>query len=265
MSSPFLRALPIVAVGLLAACGPKPLRVCADPNDLPFSNQAGEGFENRIMAVVAAELHRPLVYTWRPQRRGYVRETVKAGACDVWPGVAQGLETLSVARPYYRGRYVFVTRADRELDLKSFDDPRLRTLTVGVQLVGDDGANTPPAHALSRRGLTSNVRGFMIFGDYASPAPGGEIVAAVDRGDIDAAVVWGPTAAYHAARAAHVLKLTPAPDSDGGLPMRFDLGMGVAPIDRHLARDLDAALVRRRGEVATILRHAGVEPIGPVR
>ena len=128
------------------------LRVCADPNNLPFSNDRGEGFENKIAELIAAELGAELKYTWWAQRRGFVRNTLKAGDCDLWPGVISGFELLATSRPYYRSTYVFVTREDRDLDIASFDDPRLRQLTIGVQMIGNDAMNTPPAHALARRG-----------------------------------------------------------------------------------------------------------------
>lgn len=171
------------------------LRVCADPNNLPFSNDKGEGFENRIVELLAEELGAELSYVWWAQRRGFVRNTLNAGNCDLIPGIATGMEMAATTRPYYRSTYVFVTRQDRGLDIASFDDPRLKTLTVGVQLVGDDFSNTPPAHALARRGVVENVRGYMLYGDYAEPSPPQRIVQAVARGEVDVAVVWGPSPA----------------------------------------------------------------------
>jgi mxaJ protein len=158
--------------------------------------------------------------------------------------------------PYYRSTYVFVTRADRGLDtLSSFDDPRLRTLRIGVQLIGDDGANTPPAHALARRGIVDNVRGYMVYGDYARTAPQAEIVDAVAKGDIDVALVWGPTAGYFAAAEQAPLRLVPvSPWLDGPQsPMVFDVSMGVRREDRALRRELDRALARNRDAIQRIL------------
>ena len=136
---------------LLGACTPQPLKVCADPNNLPFSNRQSEGFENKLSQMIAHDLGRPVQYIWWAQRRGFVRNTVGNGACDIWPGVASGLETLATTRPYYRASYMFVTRTRDELAGLTLDDPRLARLKLGVQLVGDDGSNTPPAHALARR------------------------------------------------------------------------------------------------------------------
>ena len=262
-------AVPLLAALLLglAACQPAPLRVCADPNNLPFSNRAGQGFENRLAQMVAADLGRRVEYVWWAQRRGYVRNTLKDRKCDVWPGVASSVDMLATTRPYYRSTYVFVTRADRGLDIASFDDPRLRTATVGVQMVGNDAANTPPAHALARRGIIDNVRGYMLYGDYARPNPPAEIVEAVDRGDIDAAVVWGPLAGYFARRAAHPLRVTPVqPWLDGPQwPMAFDISMGVRRDDPKLRDTLDRELDKLQPRIEALLDSYGVPrlPVAP--
>src|SRR5205085_10213021 len=123
--------------------------------------------------------------------------------------IAAGVETAATTRPYYRSTYVFVTRRDGGPTIASFDDPKLKTLKVGVQLIGDDFANTPPAHALARRGIVENVRGFMLYGDYALPTPPANILKAVADRKVDVAVVWGPLAGYFAAREKTPLKLTP--------------------------------------------------------
>jgi mxaJ protein len=242
---------------LLAACAPHPrvLKVCADPNNLPFSNARGEGFENHLVELVARDLGAKVEYTWWAQRRGYVRNTLKDRRCDVWPGVATQVDMLATTQPYYRSTYVFVTRADRRLDIRSFDDPRLRRLKIGVQMIGDDASNTPPTHALARRGIIGNVRGYMLYGDYAQPNPPSAIVSAVDRGDVDVAVVWGPLAGYFAAHASHPLSLTPVqPWLDGPQwPMVYDISMGVRRDDAKLRQDLDAALERRAPEIARLL------------
>lgn len=252
-----MRRVALVLLVGLSACTPHPrvLRVCADPNNLPFSNRAGQGFENKLAELVAKDLKAEVRYVWWAQRRGYVRNTLKDGRCDVWPGVATQVDMVATTRPYYRSSYVFLTRTDRRLDIASFDDPRLKRLKIGVQLVGNDAQNTPPAHALARRAIVSNVRGYMLYGDYARPDPPAEIVRAVDRGDIDVAVVWGPLAGYFASRAAHPLTLTPVrPWLDGPQwPMVFDISMGVRRDDAKLKAELDQALARRAAEVKALL------------
>ena len=177
------------------ARGERVLRVCADPNNLPFSNEREEGFENRLAELLARELGAERVeYTWWAQRRGFFRNTLNAGLCDVVMGVPSSVELAATTRPYYRSTYVFVTRADRGLDIRSLDDEALRRVRVGVSIIGDDYANAPPAHALAQRGIVGNVVGFSVYGDYAQPNPPARIVEAVAAGDVDVAVVWGPLA-----------------------------------------------------------------------
>jgi mxaJ protein len=262
-------AVMVLLVAIALACTSahaRELRVCADPNNLPFSNAAGEGFENRIVALLAKDLGATVHYTWWAQRRGMVRNTLDAGDCDVIPGIASSTGMTGTTDPYYRSTYVFVSRADHHLaDLRSYDDPRLGHLTIGVQLIGDDGANTPPAHALARRGHVGNVRGYMVYGDYRDATPQAAIVDAVVRGDVDVAVVWGPTAGWFASRAPTPLVLTPVtPWLDGPqAPMVFDVSMGVRREDRTLRRELDAALERNRAAIGKILDAYHVPRVAP--
>ena len=238
-----------------AAADSAALRVCADPNNLPFSDQAGRGFENKIVGLIAQDLGSTVDYTWWAQRRGYVRHTLKADICDIWPGVASGAEMMTSTRPYYRSSYVFVTRADRRLHVASFDDPQLRDLIIGVQMVGSDAMNTPPAHALARRGIIQNVRGYMLYGDYRQPHPLSAIIDAVEDGDVDVAVVWGPTAGYFAAQASTPLTIEAVqPWRDGTeLPMAFYISMGVRPGDNALLQRLDDSLERNQAAILAIL------------
>jgi mxaJ protein len=259
-----LSAVTALALLVGASASARELRVCADPNNLPYSNAAGEGFENEIMQVVAADLGATLRYTWWAQRRGFARNTLNAGDCDVVPGVASNVEMLGTTRPYYRSSYVFVSRASLRPPLLSLDDPRLHELRIGVQLIGDDGANTPPAHALARRGIAANVRGYMVYGDYRDKTPQSAIVDALAGDQIDVAIAWGPTAGYFAARQSVPMTVTPVqPWLDGPqLPMVFDLSMAVRKDDRQLRRELDRALERHRGEIAAILAKYHVPVLG---
>jgi mxaJ protein len=254
-------------LGALLVCGfahARTLRVCADPNNLPFSNDRREGFENRIVEVVAKDLDATIAYAWSAQRRGFIRNTLKAGLCDLVPGVASGMDMLRTTAPYYRSTYVFVTRADGPA-VSSFDDPALRTAKIGVQLVGDDGVNTPPAHALSRRGIVENVRGYSLYGDYSEPNPPSRIVQAVADGEIDIAIAWGPMAAYFARRAGVPLRVEAVwPQIDGPrLPMIFDISMGVRKEDEALRQEIDAAIERRKPEIDAILAEYGVPRANP--
>jgi mxaJ protein len=258
MCSRFPKALALATLVIATAAPvraeehPTVLRVCADPNNLPFSNNREEGFENRIARLIAAELDADVQYTWWAQRRGFIRNTLNAGVCDVVAGVPAGYELTLTTRPYYRSSYVAVSRQD--LNLVSFDDPALRTLRIGVQMIGDDFANTPPAHALSRRGIVDNVVGYLVYGNYAEADPAAQIVRAVASGDIDIALVWGPIAGYFAALENPPLAVTPLPASaDDGLPLEFAIAMGVRRQDRALRHRLDAVLARRQSDIDRIL------------
>jgi mxaJ protein len=243
-----------------AAAARDELVVCADPNNLPFSNEAGAGFENRIAAIVARDLGKHIRYVWWAQRRGYARNTINDERCDLWPGVAAGVDMLATTTPYYRSTYVFVTRADRPLQGLTFDDERLRKLTIGVQMIGDDATNTPPAHAVARRGLIQNVRGYTVFGDYGRPNPPASIVDAVARGKIDVAIVWGPLAGYFSQRAGVPMRVEPvAPQVDAGqLPMAFSISMGVRKGDAALRGQIEKILQKEKPAIDAILRSYGV-------
>ena len=271
MCSRCREALLLLIVLALAACAgeghAKPareLRVCADPNNLPFSNRRGEGFENRIASLVAREMGATVRYTWWPQRRGFIRNTLNTGACDVVMGIPSSFELARATRPYYRSTYVFVTRKDRGLDIRSFDDPLLRKVKIGVQILGDDYANAPPAHALARRGVVGNLIGYTVYGDYREDSPPSRIVRAVAQGEVDVAVVWGPLAGYYAARQPAPLALVRvAPQIDlPFLPFVFDISMGVRRADAALAEELDAILERKRPEIEAILDRYGVPRVG---
>jgi mxaJ protein len=265
MCSNFLKAAFLAASILLSqAADARELRVCADPNNLPFSNERKEGFENKIVELIARDLDATVTYTWHAQRRGFLRETLKAEECDLVPGLPSNLEGVRTTTPYYRSTYVFVAREAAPLP-HSFNDPILRDRRVGVQLVGDDGANTPPAHALAKRGIIDNVRGYTLYGDYREPNPPSRIVRAVADGDIDIGVVWGPLAGYFAPRQAVPLKIRAvSPSFDGPqLPMVWDISMAVRKEDHALREEVDAVLQHRRKEIDAILLQYGVPRLDP--
>jgi mxaJ protein len=236
------------------------LRVCSDPNNLPFSNEQQQGFENRIAEVVAHDLNAKLTYTWWAQHRGFVRNSLNARECDLLIGVPASFERTINTVPYYRSTYVFVTRRDRHLNIRSFDDPALKRLTIGVQMIGDDFTNTPPAHALTQRHMIQNVRGYSVYGDYRRPNPPARIIDAVANGDIDVAVAWGPLAGYFAQKEPVALDLTPvSPQIDlPFLPFVFDISMGVRRGDTALRERLNTVIARRKGDIDRILEQYGV-------
>ena len=248
------------------------LRVCADPNNLPFSNEKREGFENKIAELLGKEMNLPVEYTWWAQRRGFFRNTLRAGLCDVVIGVPESFELADTTAPYYRSTYVFVSRRDRNLEIKSFDDEALKTLKIGVVMIGDDGTNTPPAHALARRGITKNVAGYMIYGDYREANPPARIVGAVAKDEVDVAIVWGPLAGYFAKKERVPLEIQPVtPQIDlPYLPFVYDISVGVRRGEDELKTRIEQILSQRRSEIEKILDEynvprAGAESAGVYR
>ncbi|HEX7180854.1 MAG TPA: substrate-binding domain-containing protein [Thermoanaerobaculia bacterium] len=246
--------------GATPAKSARELRVCADPNNLPFSNRRLQGFENELASLIAREMGATVRYTWWAQRRGFIRNTLNAGACDVVMGIPSSFELVLATRPYYRSTYVFVTRRDSGLDVRSFDDPLLKKVKVGVQIIGDDYANAPPAHALASRGAVQNVIGYTVYGDYREDSPPSRIVKAVAAGEVDVAVVWGPLAGYFAPRQPAPLAIVPvSPKIDlPFLPFVFDISLGVRRGDQALRDELDGILERRKPEIDALLDRYGV-------
>ena len=236
------------------------LRVCADPNNLPFSNRQGEGFENKIAVLLAHRLGARLVYAWWPQRRGFVRHTVDAGVCDVVIGVPSGYPLLLTTHPYYRSTYVFVSRADRALHLRSLNDARLHHLRIGLHFTGGK-SNPPPADALARRGVITNIVAYSIYGDYRTPNPPAHLIDAVAAGQVDVAIVWGPLAGYFAARepvALDVVPVSPAVDpvpGTTGIPFAFDIALGVHQGDLRRRDQLQRVLDLEAPAIRQILDH----------
>ena len=232
------------------------LRVCGDPDNLPYSNERLEGFENRIAAVVAAELGATPVYAWWPHQRGLVRNTIDAGTCDVIFGVPEGLDFVLWTKPYYRSSYVMAYRNDRGYDLRSLDAPELQRLRIGVHI------NTPPEESLARRGLLDNVSTYSLFfdprGDRDRPR---KLLDDLVAGAVDVAVAWGPLAGYAATTSDAPLELVPLED-ETGVPLSFDISMGVAKGNEALKDRLEAAIDRRQAEILAILEEYGV-PLVP--
>lgn len=274
MSSAFRSGIGMALALICASCarpaepvvdGRQALRVCADPNNLPFSNQAGEGFENKIAELIADRLDRRVEYTWWAQRRGFLRNTLRAGICDVVLGVPSGIEMALTTQPYYRSSYVFVTRQDAPHP-ESFDDPYLGSARVGVHIIGDDFSNSPPAHALSNRGYVDNIRGYSVYGDYRTPNPPAALIEGVARGEIDVAVAWGPLAGYFAGKSnvpLHIARVHP--DEEPPYPFVFDMAMGVARPNQALKDTLNGIIVKEKTAIDGILRAYGVPLLEPER
>jgi mxaJ protein len=238
----------------------KQFRVCADPENFPFSNRQLEGFENKIADLIAKELGASPTYIWWGQRRGFIRNTMKAtlkeARCDVVIGVPKGYDLVRWTKPYYRSTYVFVYPKSKGFQIKSLDDPILRRLKIGVHLLGDDYENPPPVHELAKRGLVDNVVGYDTF--YSQENPPSTIIDAVAGGAIDVAIVWGPAAGYFAKQQRVPLELVPVPSGKGDLPFAFDISMGVRPGDEELKALLENVLDRKQTEIRKILEDYAV-------
>lgn len=248
--------LGIVLLVWAQAGAARELRVCADPDNFPLSRSDESGFENRIARLVAQEMGAQLRYEWLPQIRGFVRKTLGAGLCDVFIGVPKDFERVLTTHAYYRSSYVFVASAGARA-IASFEDPRLRSLRIGVQLVGNDLAATPPGHALASTGNVDNVRGYAVMGT----APAAQrIVDAIARRELDGAFVWGPQAGHLAAHADPPLdvRVVAAPPGLARMPFAFDIAMGVRRGDRALRDELDGILERRKADIDAILAEYSV-------
>lgn len=232
-----------------------PLRVCADPDNLPYSNRKGEGFENKLAEMLAASLGTTLEYAWFPQRTGYLRP-LDAGECDVVMGLPM-VDGAEMTVSYYRSDYVFVSRADRNLTMSRMDDAALHALKIGVHIVGGDGAGTPPAVALGDQGIIDHVIGFPIFG---SGVPAAAPVGAVARGDLDLAAIWGPIGGYYARQSDVPMRVTPITDTEQYLPeiFEFPIAMAVRQGDDDLRDRLDAFIRMHRHDIRSLLDSYGV-------
>ncbi len=259
-------ALPSVVNGQgLRPNVPKPgvIRVCADPDNMPLSNQKGEGFEQKIAEVIAKEWNAKIEYAWWPVRRGFFARALNGRYCDIAIQAPSAFDMAGVTKPYFRSGYVLVTRKDSGLDIKSLADPRLKKLKIGVNLLNSDAENTPPAMALSRYGVVGNLVGYSTF--YTETERPEDIINDVAKKTIDVAIVWGPIAGYFAKASSVPLALVPLAERDSlsNFPFRFNIGMGVRRRDRALRDSLQTVLERRAPEIQAILRQYAV-PMFPI-
>jgi mxaJ protein len=243
---------------------PGVIRVCADPDNMPLSNQKGEGFEQKIAELIAKEWNSKIEYAWWPVRRGFFARALNGRYCDVAIQAPVAFDMAGVTKPYYRSGYVFVTRKDSGLDIKSLADPRLKKLKIGVNLLNSDAENTPPAMALSRYGVVGNLVGYSTF--YTDTERPEDIINDVAKKKTDVAIVWGPLAGYFAKQSSVPLTLQPLVERDSlsDFPFRFNIGMGVRRRDRELRDSLQAVLERKGPEIQAILKEYGV-PVFPIK
>lgn len=238
------------------------MKVCADQNNLPYSNSQGQGFENKLAEMVARDFGMHLQYVWWPRNSEKAEKMFRDGGCDLTMEMPSGDDLALATQPYYRSSYVFVTRRDRDIQLSSFDDPYLKTARIGLHLVSD--GSVPPESELVRRGIVRNVVGYSLLGDSSKPNPSQELIRAVVRGEIDVAIAWGPLAGYLAQHSPVPLSVTPiCPPADHAMnPLVFSISMGVRRGQTGLLDKLNSEIIRRKSEINQILADYGVPLAG---
>jgi quinoprotein dehydrogenase-associated probable ABC transporter substrate-binding protein len=228
------------------------LKVCADPNNLPFSDEKKEGFENKIAELMGTELGLKVDYTWFPQVIGFVRNTLRAHLCDLVMGTVAGDEIMQTTNPYYFTTYVMFYRSDKGHALAGPEDPHLASLRLGVV------AGTPPSDLLVRHELMSHTRPYALTVDTRSESPTHEMVQDVVDGTIDVGFLWGPIAGYYRKLNDLPLTLVPLKDEPGAARMEYHIAMGVRANEAEWRRRINAAILKRQPEITTTLRQFGV-------
>lgn len=233
------------------------LRVCADPGNMPFSNKAGAGFENKVAELLASKLGVPLTYTWFPQTIGFIRNTLKAKKCDLILGAVADQEPLQSTAPYYRSAYALIHPTASELaGVEHLGDGRLKGRAIGII------AGTPPATLMAMNGLLGQSKSFPLAVDRRHDAPAERMVEQITAGVLDAGILWGPIAGYYAQRAGGNLAVVPLVNETGGPQMAFPITMGVRHGDDDWKAQMDRLIAEHKSEIDGILRRFGV-PLVP--
>jgi quinoprotein dehydrogenase-associated probable ABC transporter substrate-binding protein len=231
---------------------PTALRVCADPNNLPYSNQAGEGFENKIAELIAKELGVPVHYTWYPQSTGFIRQTLWAKRCDVIIGIPTPHDMVQNTNPYYRSGYVMVYRPDKGITAKLMADPQLKQMKIGVV------AGTPPASLLAMYGLLDHLHSYHLTVDTRYESPGKNMMADLDKGEIDVALLWGPIAGFYAKGHNPTYTIIPIPETAGAPRLQYSFSMGVRHNEPNWKHRLNQMIKAKQATITAILRDYGV-------
>ena len=253
------------AEGAIELVDPHVFRACADPRDLPLSNEAGEGFENKIADLFARKLGKSVAYTFYPDAIGFIRNTLNAYHCDVVMGTAQGDDLVQPTNPYYRTSYAAAYRQDGPLKgMDSLSDPRLKTARIGIV------AGTPPATYLAMNGLLGQIKSYRLGVDTRYDSSTHEMMDDLDKGEIDVALLWGPFAGYYASKAKTPTAVVPLTKEQGGPRMVYRIVMGVRHSDQNWKRALNKLISENQDEIQAILRSYGVplldendKPIAP--
>jgi quinoprotein dehydrogenase-associated probable ABC transporter substrate-binding protein len=224
------------------------LRVCADPANLPFSNDKGEGFENKIAELLATKLGVPLKYTWYPNTVGFLRNTLRVRRCDIVMGTVTGAEMVQTTNPYYRSAYVMVTRTADNITADKIEDPALKNLKLGLT------AGAPPADIAAKNGLAANIKPYDLYVDTRVQSPGKDMINDLAKKEIDVAVLWGPIAGFYAAQHGDALKVTPLLNEPKSTRMEFYITMAVRPGENKWKNDVNALIRANKDAIDKILR-----------
>jgi len=239
--------------GAIELVDPKVLRVCADPRSLPYSNEAGEGFENKLAELFAKKLGKSLAYTFYPNSTGFVRNTLNAMRCDVIMGVPQGDDIVQSTNPYYRTGYAIVTKQGSDLEsVSTLEDPKLKGHRIGII------AGTPPATNLAVNGLIADAKSYPLVIDTRFDAPAVDMMNDLRAGTIDLAVLWGPIAGYLAKTSPEPMHVALLVNEKQGPRMIFRICMGVRHTDQNWKRTLNRLIADNRADIDKILRDFGV-------
>jgi quinoprotein dehydrogenase-associated probable ABC transporter substrate-binding protein len=244
---------------------PQVLRVCADPRNMPFSNEKGEGLENKLAELFAAKLQKKLDYVYFPQATGFVRMTLGAHRCDVIMGFPQGDDLVQGTNPYYRTAYALVSKTGAGLDdVTTLDDARLKSKHIGIV------AGTPPATNMAVNGLMVNAKPYPLVIDTRIDSSALAMIKDLTSGDIDAAILWGPMAGFYAKNANPPLHVTPLVKETTGPRLVYRIGMGVRSADQNWKRQLNRLIQENQPAINKVLLDFGVpildennRPIGP--
>jgi quinoprotein dehydrogenase-associated probable ABC transporter substrate-binding protein len=234
--------------GSLELVDPDVFRACGDPRNLPFSNEKGEGFENKLAELLAAKLGKKLSYAYYPQATGFVRMTLGSFRCDVIMGFPQGDDQAQLTIPYYRTTYALITKQGSGLeDVATISDPRLKDKRIGIV------ARTPPSTIMAMNGLLAHAKSYPLFIDTRADSSAQAMLDDLARGDIDCGILWGPMAGYYAARANPPLVVVPLVKETIGAPMTFRIGMAVRPSDQGWKRTLNRLIKENQAEINKLL------------
>jgi quinoprotein dehydrogenase-associated probable ABC transporter substrate-binding protein len=228
------------------------LRICADPSNLPFSNEKGEGFENKVAQLLGEELKLPVSYVFFPQVIGFVRNTLRARTCDLIMGTVAGDDIVQTTNPYYYSAYVAVSRDDKDFDFSDFADPQLHSLRLGVV-----GA-TPPVNLLVTHDLLANTKSYALVVDTRYESPAHQMLEDIANGDVDVGFLWGPIAGYYIKRDKLPLEMAVLPNEPGAPRMEYRIAMGVRTNEPEWRRRINTAILKLQPEITAILRDYGV-------